>query len=381
MQGTQTYRVQHTKTHRELCIIGLAGLLIILCMSGFFAVYFANTLNPLQYFFISFSLWFFGCWQTWRRLELNRPHPNAPLFNNLGWANQLTILRGGLIALTGGFLLQPSPIELIAWIPGTLYGIAAILDRVDGFVARRTRRTSLLGSELDTVLDALGLLVAPVLAIQLGKLHWSFFAVSLAYYLFIAGLAWRRKHERPVFPLLPSKLRRAFAGFQMGFVALVLLPVFSAEMTQLLGIAFMLPILLGFMVDWLIVSGRIDGAQARTLNVFAAVDRLSNIYLQPGLRVLTAVFIGFFLLANNESNPAIAIFAGFLSLLLLTGTGARLAALISLIFFSVIFRETRIDWAQIIILFATSWVLLLGPGNYCLWRGDDDWVNRQDGAQ
>ncbi len=373
MQGTQAYR--------ELRIIGFAGFMIIAYVSCLFSVYPASTLNSPQYFFISSSLWLFGCWQAWQRLELNRPHPNAPLFSNFGWANQLTILRGGLIALTGGFLLQPAPIEFIAWIPGILYGIAATLDRVDGFVARRTRRTSLLGSELDTVFDALGLLVAPALAIQLGKLHWSFFAVSLAYYLFIAGLAWRRKHERPVFPLLPSKLRRAFAGFQMGFVALVLLPVFSAEITQLLGIAFMLPILLGFMMDWLIVSGRIDGTQARALNVFAAIDRLSNTYLQPGLRVLTAAFIGFFLLVNDESNPAIAIFAGFLSLLFLTGTGARLAALISLIFFSVIFRETRIDWAHIIILFATSWVLLLGPGNYCLWRGDDDWVNRQDGTQ
>lgn len=393
MQGTKTHRVQCTKTHKELCIIGVAGLLIILCTSGFISSYSATTLNPAQYFFIATSLWLFGCWQTWRRIELNRPHPNAPQFPNLGWANQLTLLRGGLIALTGGFLLQPVPLQLAAWIPGILYGIAATLDRIDGFVARRTQRTSMLGSELDTVFDALGLLVAPVLAIQLGKLHWSFFAVSLAYYLFVFGLYWRQKHFRPVYPLLPSQLRRAFAGFQMGFVALVLLPAFSATITQLLGIAFMLPILIGFFIDWLVVSGRIDGTKPQTVNHFSRIDYISKKFLQPGLRVIIAILLLGIVHITIHQNLLIAILAGALAFLIISGTGARIAAFVLLLGAGFVVSQGTvivqipgestkiISVYQTALLFATSWLLLLGPGNYCLWRGDDIWVNRQDGGQ
>lgn len=392
MPGTKTNRVQNNKAHRELGIIGFAGLLIIVCMSGFFSVYPTNTLNSLQYFFISSSLWFFGCWQTWQRLELNRPHPQAPLFNDLGWANQLTILRGGLIALTGGFLLQRVPTELIAWIPGILYGIAATLDRIDGFIARRTQRTSLLGSELDTVFDALGLLVAPLLAIQLEKLHWSFIAVSLAYYLFVFGLYWRQRHSRPVFPLLPSQLRRAFAGFQMGFVALVLLPAFSANITQLLGIAFMLPILIGFFIDWLVVSGRIDGTKPQTIEYFSRIDHISKTFLQPCLRLIVALLLVGIVHTTFHQNLLITILAGVLALLVISGTGARTAALVLLLGAGFLLSQETIsiqtpgasaetiNLYQTIFLFATSWLLLLGPGNFCLWRGDDTWINRQDGA-
>ena len=113
----------------------------------------------------SLALWTL-CWQqVWQRRTLNRAAPEAALYPALGLANQLTILRGLLIAATGGLLLQLPDNALLIWAAALLYSIAAILDRVDGFVARRTRQTSLLGSELDTVFDALGLVVAPLLAV------------------------------------------------------------------------------------------------------------------------------------------------------------------------------------------------------------------------
>lgn len=385
--------MQSTQTYRELRIIGFAGLLIIAGVSCLFSVYSANTINSLQYFFICSSLWLFGYWQTWRRLELNRPQQNAPLFNDLGWANQLTIMRGGLIALTGGFLIQPVSSGLTAWMPGILYGIAAALDRIDGFVARRTQRTSLLGSELDTVFDALGLLIAPVLAIQLGKLAWSFFAVSAAYYLFIFGLYWRQKNSLPVFPLLPSQLRRAFAGFQMGFVALILLPAFSSEITKLLGIAFMLPILIGFLIDWLVVSGCIDGTKPQTIKYFSRINHISQTLLQPGLRLIVAILLLGIAHHTFHQNPLITILVGVLALLVISGTGARTTALVLLLGAGFLLSQGAINvlpsaanpgtnsFYQTTFLFATSWLLLLGPGKFCLWRGDDNWVNRQDGAR
>ena len=368
--------MHNTTIDQELRIIGFAGLLIIVLCSAIFWIYTHTDIQPVIYFFIATSIWLFCWWKTAQRIDLNRPEKNAPLFPNLGWANSLTLLRGGLIALTSGFLFQPIPVGVIAWLPGLLYSTAAILDRLDGFVARRSGKTSLLGGELDTLFDALGLLIAPLLAIQLGKLHWSFFAVSLAYYVFIFGIYWRHKHNRPTYPLLPSQLRRAFAGFQMGFVAVVLLPVFSANATVLLGAAFMLPILIGFVVDWLVVSGRIDGTHTKTLAFFSELDAMSKYLFQPALRIIISSLIFFLIyiedLLSSISTIAIAVCA----ILILLGAGARIAVLLLLMLCSYLMNE----WYQPALLFTCSWLLLLGPGNYALWRGDDIWVNRQDGA-
>ena len=379
-----------TAIYQNLRIFGVAGLGIILLMSCFLYLHSSSHLNPFIYFSISTAIWLFSYWHAWKRADLNRRDINSVHYPNLGWANGLTLLRGGLIALTGGFLLQPAPYGLLAWIPGVIYGLAAILDRIDGFVARRTKRTTLLGSELDTVFDALGLLIAPLLAIQLGKLDWSFLTVSLAYYFFIAGIYWRQKKSRPVYPLLPSQLRRAFAGFQMGFVALALIPLFPAKATKLLGTAFMLPILIGFAFDWLIVSGRVIGTSAPIQKLLRRIDLLSKNLLQPALRFTVGLLVVSLLQFNtqlfeadafgvNQSNHA-SLVLSLLAILIITGTGARLAAFALLITCTYLFNYTAIYWYQSILLIASSWLLLLGPGNYCLWRGDDIWVNRQDGA-
>lgn len=380
-----------TRIYQELRAIGFAGFTIILLASVYFWLFPASNIHPVSYFFLSSSIWFFSMWQTWKRAELNRPSNNTAPYLDLGWANGLTLVRAGLISLTGGFLLQAEPAGIFLWLPGLFYGLAALLDRVDGFVARRTGRTSLLGSELDTVFDALGLLVAPLVAIQFGKLHWSFLAVSLAYYVFMFGLYWRQYHQRPTYPLLPSQLRRAFAGFQMGVVALIMLPVFSANITELLGVAFMLPILMGFVVDWLVVSGRIDGTHPNSQAVILRIELLGKNLLQPALRFTTGLLIFSLLFFNTRLFDAFAfginlssamqISLTILAILIIFGMAARIAALALIIALCYLFREQTIFWYQGLLLFATSWLLLLGPGNYCLWRGDDLWINRQEDTQ
>ena len=373
--------MQNTTIFQELRVIGTAGFLIILLTGGCLGFFFApGHISPAQYWMSATGIWIFACWQTWTRADLNRAAENLPIFPNLGWANGLTLLRGGLIALTAGFLLQPTPTGIIAWLPGVFYGVAALLDRLDGFIARRSGRSSQLGRELDTVFDALGLLVAPLIAVQFGKLHPSFLAVSLAYYVFIFGIYCRQKLQRPVYPLLPSQLRRAFAGFQMGFVAAVMFPIFPSTATTLLGVAFMLPILMGFVIDWWIVSGRIDGNHIKTQVFFAELDASSKYLLQPALRIITAVLV--LLLINTDETLSTANSTALivLAILILVGAGARIAAL-SLLLLCSYLMNNHIEWYQPFILFIGSWLLLLGPGNYVLWRGDDTWINRQDGAQ
>lgn len=358
-------------------------LAILLGMATLLAVYIGvkqlTTLNALQWLLIADGLWFFVCWQLWRRAELNRASEDAPLYPRLGWANRLTLLRGGLIALTGGFLFQPQAVGLMAWIPGVLYCIAAILDRMDGYVARRSKHTSLLGNELDTVYDALGLLVAPLLAVGYGKLHWSFLLVSAAYYIFVWGLYWRRRHNLPIYPLMPSMLRRTLAGFQMGFVAFILLPCFHAPLTMIIGVAFMLPILLGFIVDWLVVSGRIQSNTSNT-QFFNRLALISHTIFQPLLRILLLIAMVLFIFIETPNatifvTGSLLVFAGAI----LLGFMGRVAALGLLIMVTFSHDDEILNAITVTIIFTSAWLMLLGTGRFSLWQWDDRWVNRRDG--
>lgn len=214
---------------------------------------------------IALLCWGFVLWQCRKRLHLNHAKANEPLYPTLGHGNRITLMRGWLIAATAGFLPLPHA-NLNPWlmfVPAALYTAAALGDALDGYVARRQQQTTRLGAELDTVLDAFGLLVAPLLAVFYGKLHISYLLVSMAYYLFQGGIYWRARHSRAVFPLPPSRLRRPLAGLQMALVAAALWPPLPAEWTRALGLILMMPLLLGFCRDWLHVSGRLGAHPER----------------------------------------------------------------------------------------------------------------------
>ncbi|QEY13457.1 CDP-alcohol phosphatidyltransferase family protein [Cellvibrio sp. KY-YJ-3] len=363
----------------EILLAILVGMAVLLAV--FFSIKQFTALNALQWLLIADCLWFYVCWQLWQRLELNRASEGAPLYPTLGWANRLTLLRGGLIALTGGFLFQPQAAGLMAWVPGALYTLAAILDRMDGFVARRSKQTSLLGTELDTVYDALGLVVAPLLAVGYGKIHWSFLLVSAAYYVFVWGLYWRRTHNLPVYPLMPSMLRRTLAGFQMGFVAFILLPCFQAPLTVIIGIAFMLPILLGFMVDWLMVSGRIESNTTNS-HFFNRLEQISHNSLQPLLRLALAIAFLLFITSNNLLSltwlPIILFLAVAMTFF---GLAGRVGALLVVVLITLLQGDKPVDAIMAIIIFSGVWLMLLGTGRFSLWQWDDQWVNRRDGEE
>ncbi|MCR6654146.1 MAG: CDP-alcohol phosphatidyltransferase family protein [Cellvibrionaceae bacterium] len=353
------------RLQRELQFIGAwsAG---VLGAGALFLAFLQSGVSPVLWFFLAGALWIY-CWlQTWWRRDLNRLEMTIPCYSDFGWANRLTLLRGGLIALTGGFLFQ-SPIGVAAWMPGILYSIAAVLDRTDGWVARRSGRTSLLGRELDTEMDALGLLVAPLLAVTLGKFHWSFLAVSAAYYIFIGGLHWRRRRQLSVYPLPPSVLRRTLAGLQMGFVAFVLFPVFPAEVTRVLGVAFMIPILAGFLVDWLAVSGRLKNESA----FFPCTGYFGQQFFIPALRICVGLLIVGGIIWGELSTLML-----LLGILIVAGAGARTASAAFLLVSTLTW--TSLSAGNIALLLLCSWITLLGGGAICFWRGDDVWVGRQN---
>lgn len=330
----------------------------------------------------SLVLWALVCWQLQLRLHLNRPDLDSPLYPDLGWANRMTIARGWLICAVGGFLLVPTLLwdhTALAWLVAALYSLAAILDRLDGFVARRSRRSSLLGGELDTVFDALGLVVAPLLALALERIHVSYLLVSVAYYLFVLGIKARERRQLPVYPLAPSQLRRTLAGFQMGYVAVILWPPFDAEVSRLAGWGFMLPLLLGFVLDWLVVSGRIDPGHGSIARGLQRLRQYSHDWLLPALRLLMLPCFALMFPALAAS-PVAGVLAGLAALSIAGGVGGRLGALTWLLLMAWLAPlpvEHPLLWFT---LFACIAVLLLGGGRFSLWQADDDWVSRHDGA-
>lgn len=370
---------------RELSLIRRLGWLVMIC--AYFLIgltWYWGAAN--QWVLQTGIIWWFAYYQLVGKIDQNRAASDAQLYDTLGWGNRLTLLRGGLIAVVGGFLFQNWSAGIWGWMPGILYTLAAIIDRVDGYVARKTRQVSLLGRELDTVFDALGLAVAPLLAVWYGQVHWSYLLVSLAYYLFQWGLKRRRHMNLPVYPLPPSFLRRALAGFQMGYIAVVLWPVFQPPSTQIAGVAFMIPVLVGFIMDWLMVTGRISTTSGK----LAQLSRLSETIFLPALRIL--IIWQLWLIAGRAEYALVpgaqiftinTIFAyAFLisGASILVGCAGRIAALALIGFMGWHYLSHPILLPDYFLIFSTIWILLLGTGKFSLWQWDHDWVNRYDGA-
>lgn len=373
---------------RELQLAALLASVVLLA-GALALLQIHSQIFAAQWFVFSSLLTSFILLQCWQRRALNRAAVGSPLYPTLGWANRITLLRGVLIAACGGFLWADAPGIATAWICAPLYTVAAILDRVDGFVARRSGRTTLLGTEFDTVVDALGLLVVPLLAVGLDKIHWSYLLVSAAYYLFQLGLYWRRQHGKAVYPLVPNNLRRALAGFQMGFVAVVLWPPFLAPMTNVIGIAFMVPVLIGFGVDWLVVSGGIHPQLPATTRLFNNLAVFSTTFFQPALRLLLLMALFMFsrssdlaqLTQDNSfwSAAALNYTLGLCAAMIVLGFGGRIGALVLLGLLAWYFPAVSLNSAMGAVIVSAVWILLLGCGRFSLWQGDDRWVTRYDG--
>ncbi len=326
-------------------------------------------------------LWGFVGYQGRRRLHLNREDSDAPAYEELGWGNRLTLLRSWLIGAVGGFLFQPWPDgPMLTWLPGILYLFAAVLDRVDDYVARRTGHGSLLGQELDMVSDALGLAVASLLAVGYGQVHPSYLLFGLAYYLFHGGLMWRECRGLPVYPLPSALHRRAWAGFQMGFLVVVLWPLFGPPVTSLAGFAFMLPALIGFLIDWLIVSGRIDRQSESADRFFQKLTKFGRTLAQPALRVAVVVMLAAPLGRSDWLSDLWSGGAVVAGVFIFLGIAGRAACLLLIALLSWRYSGHAVVGIDLALFCSAVWLMLLGTGRFSLWQGDEYWINRYDGA-
>ena len=242
----------------ELCKLGALGAAFLVLIST--ALGFSDSAKlATSFLIISGVCWFYVLANCHRKLHLNYDPKSEKHFQKLGIGNRLTLTRGLLIGATAGFIgTDPSALSKFAvFSPAIFYTVAAIGDALDGYIARVTMQTTQLGSELDNELDAFGLLIAPVLAVLWSKLHFTYLFVSAAFYIFRLGIFFRNRQGKLVYELIPNQFRRRLAGYQMGVVATSLWAPIPAEITKPVGVLLMIPLLIGFLLDWLQVSGRI----------------------------------------------------------------------------------------------------------------------------
>lgn len=373
----------------EINLIRNLGLVLVIVFTVLFS-FIWPAWQALQWLIQAGLLWLLVTSIINSQLDLNRPSQQQAIYDDLGWANRLTILRGFLVALTGGFIFLIDLSQNILLIPALSYLIAAVIDRVDGYIARLTRHESLLGIKLDTEFDALGLLIAPLLAVWLGQIHWSYLSVSLAYYLFQSGLYWRKRHQKPVYQLPLNMSRRAVAGFQMGFLAVVLWPILAPPATSVAGFAFMLPLLGGFIIDWLIVSGGINLETPEINRFFKLSNKVTHQVLLPIFRVIIFALLSLLIIKTHPLNvvlnditlpKALLLMSMLLSaLMILLGILGRFFAIILSCLLCWFFLSYDMHYFDTILLVLVIWIMQFGTGKFSLWLWDELWVHRYDGS-
>jgi CDP-diacylglycerol---glycerol-3-phosphate 3-phosphatidyltransferase len=320
-----------------------------------------------------------------RHLQANHPPGEAERrFSTLGAANWITLFRGAaVVALAGFFPLIPredgSLSGAMAWMPGLIYLGLSLADALDGLVARKQGRESELGRQLDTTIDAAGLLVASLLAVSLGKLPALYLLAGAAYYLFRWGIRRRQRRDQPLAVLRPRPYARIIAGFQMGLVGVALLPPFSAAFTIPAGYIFMLPLLAGFLRDWLVVSCRLktDEQQLTVWDRRAAMVWTGMVPVPSRVLLLSA---GIALLADNalwRANPLWSLALAGCCLGAGSGFTGRTAALALMLLLGLRHSPFGADAHSLLVFSASSLLLLTGTGAFSLWAPEEALLYRR----
>jgi CDP-diacylglycerol--glycerol-3-phosphate 3-phosphatidyltransferase len=313
-------------------------------------------------------------YRMWIHLPLNYGLKGSDMYSSLGFANQITLARGWGISLIAGFIpLQAAAgakvFYQIAWLASVVYLMAAVADFADGFWARRTGTETEFGRQMDTELDALGLLVASVLAVRLGHLPNFYLIVSLSYYIFRFGVRHRQRCQKAVHSLTDSTFRRQIAGIQMGFVGAGLLPVFNPLALRVAAVCFMLPFLAGFLWDWKEVKGGLtERAKEKVTLLFNRIEVILPLFLR--LLLLIGGLLAFKALLPAEMLKWPFIWWG-LWFCLVVGVMGRLCACAASVFlaFQPGFAEDLLTFAAF--MSCTTGIVMFGSGKWSLWQPEN----------
>jgi phosphatidylglycerophosphate synthase len=167
-----------------------------------------------------------------------------------GVANQITLLRSGLVCLVGGTLLAGGHAPSASWSLAAIIGIALGLDALDGWLARRLELASRFGARFDLEIDALLILILAVLVWQTGRVGaWLLVIGGMRYGFAALGMIWPALRR----PLPPSRRRKAVCALLGVLLLICLLPPTPAWLAGYAGALALAAQLASFGIDivWL----------------------------------------------------------------------------------------------------------------------------------
>lgn len=258
---------------------------------------------------------------------------------------------------------------------GGLYTAAVLVDAVDGVLARLTNHATRLGEILDMCFDGLGMLAATALIVQYGQAPAWYILIGLARYLFLFGIWLRERLGKINYPMPASVRRRWMAAVQMGFVSVILWPVFSPPETHVIAIFFGLPLLIGFVWDWLYVSGVIT---LETPQRYAVIKDFILKWVPVGLRFGVLIFTIPTLISAIEPTPFMLLMWINLTLVL-AGAAGRTAAIAGLISLGLHPMKAALSPIELLRGILYAMILLLGSGAFSLWKPEDRLIYRKLG--
>ena len=300
-----------------------------------------------------------------RRLHLNHAPDGGAIYPSFGAANTITMIRGLFVAWLAALLLASGDSASNRWIAVGLYTAAILADYADGFVARRTGRSTSLGMDLEGELDSLGVLVASCLIVAWASMPAWFVFVGLASYLFRLGMWLRRRRGMDLRVLRHSGSGRAVAGFQMGFMSAALWPIINQGFVRAGGILFSLFFFASFLRDWLVVSCVLDPDSNRYLGWLRRL-RLFFLDLLPLFLRLVMPPVAYLSLSGG---PIPVTIAGVVCAALTTlGVAGRWSALVyvGILVFSISGQNP--ESLQIAALYVALLAVILGTGRWSLWE-------------
>ena len=183
-------------------------------------------------------------------------HPHA----RLGPANRVTLLRLALVALIAGMIGEPVPAAPLASAPGLAWAVVvlatltALLDAVDGHLARRSGLASAFGARFDMETDAFFILVLCALVVQVGQAGPWILASGLMRYAFVgAACLWPWLSA----PLQPSKRRQTVCVVQITTLIVCMGPVIPPALAAGLAALSLALLTASFAIDVRTLSRRI----------------------------------------------------------------------------------------------------------------------------
>jgi phosphatidylglycerophosphate synthase len=179
-----------------------------------------------------------------RGLPAHHPH------SAIGAANQVTIARGTIVAILAALIGEQGELY-VQFVALALATSAALMDALDGWLARRTKMASAFGARFDMETDALFVLVLSILAMQFGKAGVWVVACGALRYAFVLA-SWLV--PRLAAPLLPSTRRKVIAAIQMVALPVVIAPFVPSTVSAPIAAAALVALSISFLIDiaWLL---------------------------------------------------------------------------------------------------------------------------------